>query len=235
MLESLVQIGVLMSEARDFPRLLEEILRQAQSCCDADAGTLYVPVGDELRFELVRTESLGIALGGTTGFPVDYPPLPLHDPATGEPNLRYIATYAALTGETVNIPDAYEAEGFDFSGTRAFDRATGYRSRSFLTVPLRRDGGDLLGVVQLINARDADTGEVVAFDRDAERMVLALCRLAAISLEAHMRERGLRRQLENLRIEVDAARQAQQVAEITDSDYFVRLQARARAFRRARP
>ena len=65
-----------------------------------------------------------------------------------------VAAYAALTGQTVNIADAYTADGFDFSGTRNFDKKTGYRSKSFLTVPMKNHEDEIIGVLQLINAQD---------------------------------------------------------------------------------
>ena len=65
----------------------------------------------------------------------------------------------ALTGKAVNIPDAYASEEFDFSGTKAFDANSGYRSMSFLTIPMKNKKDEVIGVVQLLNARDRDTGE----------------------------------------------------------------------------
>jgi HD-GYP domain-containing protein (c-di-GMP phosphodiesterase class II) len=76
-----------------------------------------------------------------------------------------VAAYAAITGNTVNIADAYAAQGFDFSGTRQFDARTGYRSQSFLTVPMKNHEGEVIGVLQLINAIDAPSGQVVPFRR----------------------------------------------------------------------
>ena len=77
-------------------------------------------------------------------------------PKRASPTRKNVASYAALTGQTINIPDAYDAEGFDFSGTRKFDEMNAYRSTSFLTVPLRDREEAVIGVLQLINARDAD-------------------------------------------------------------------------------
>ena len=59
----------------------------------------------------------------------------MKDPQTGPPNHKNVASYAALSGQSVNIADAYESDNFDFSGTKKFDEGTGYRSKSFLTVP----------------------------------------------------------------------------------------------------
>jgi len=73
--------------------------------------------GEQLRFEIMRTDSLHIALGGKTGNPIPFPPLPLHN-EQGKPNYSMVAVYAALKDETVSITDAYNEAGFDFSGTR---------------------------------------------------------------------------------------------------------------------
>ena len=135
-----------------------------------------------LEFAIVRNDSLGIAMGGSTGKEITLPRLALYDPATGEPNAKNVATYAALTATTVNIPDAYNAQGFDFSGTRQFDEMNAYRSTSFLTVPLRDREGEVIGVLQLINARDAE-GSVVAFDPALQEDVEALSSQAAVSLD----------------------------------------------------
>ena len=114
----------------------------------------------------MRTDSLSIAMGGTSGNAVPFYPIPLHD-TDGKPNYTMIAAYAALTHKTVNVADAYTEEGFDFSGTRNFDKRTGYRSTSFLTVPMKNHEGDIIGVLQLLNATDPATRP--AWSRSARR------------------------------------------------------------------
>jgi HD-GYP domain-containing protein (c-di-GMP phosphodiesterase class II) len=91
-----------------------------------------------------------------------------------------------LTGKTVNIADAYTAEGYDFTGTRAFDSKTGYRSKSFLTVPMRNHEHEVIGVLQLINATDPKTGEIVAFSPSDQRLAESLASQAAIALTNRM-------------------------------------------------
>ena len=192
-LEQLNAIGASLSAERDINRLLETILTAAKSITRADGGTLYRVADDRtLRFEIMRTSSLKYYLGGTTGSPVPFYPIQLYK--EGKPNHSMIAAYVALTGKTVNIPDAYAAEGFDFSGTRAFDSKTGYRSKSFLTVPMRNHEGETIGVLQLINAIDPRSGEIVAFSASDQRLAESLASQAAIALT----NRQLINQLEQL-------------------------------------
>jgi HD-GYP domain-containing protein (c-di-GMP phosphodiesterase class II) len=185
-LEQLNAIGASLSAERDINRLLESILSAAKTITRADGGTLYRVTDDKtLRFEIVRTTSLEYYLGGTTGTPVPFYPIHLIG-KDGKPNHSMVAAYAALTGKTVNIPDAYTAEGFDFSGTRNFDKKTGYRSKSFLTVPMKNHENEAIGVLQLINASDPNTGEIVPFSPSDQRLAESLASQAAIALTNRM-------------------------------------------------
>ncbi|MEO5345546.1 MAG: GAF domain-containing protein [Magnetococcus sp. YQC-9] len=180
-IERLNDIGIALSAEKNLNRLLENILLGAKELTNADAGTMYsVTEHQTLKFEILRTDSLGTALGGTTGIPIKFPELPLFK--DGQPNLQMIAAYAALKGETVNIPDAYEAEGFDFTGMRAFDQRNGYRSKSFLTVPLKNHENEIIGVLQLINAQDKRSGEIVTFSEQYQKLAESLASQAAIAL-----------------------------------------------------
>ena len=165
-LEQLDDIGASLSGERDIDRLLGKILLAAKDITHADGGTLYTvaPDGQHLNFRIVRTDSLGIAYGGKdeAPLPAHFKDLPLYL-EDGQPNDHMVAAHVALTGETANIDDAYEERRFDFSGTRRFDAATGYRSTSFLTVPMKNHEGEVIGVLQLLNALDPDTGAVRTF------------------------------------------------------------------------
>ncbi|MGE5150052.1 MAG: GAF domain-containing protein, partial [Rhodospirillaceae bacterium] len=180
-LDQLNAIGASLSAERDINRLLEAILTAAKTITRADGGTLY-RVSDErtLRFEIMRTSSLRFYLGGTTGNPIPFYPVQLYK--DGKPNHSNVSAHVALTGNTVNIPDAYAAEGFDFTGTRGFDAKTGYRSKSFLTVPMRNHEGEIIGVLQLLNATDIATGRVTAFGTQDQRLAESLASQAAIAL-----------------------------------------------------
>jgi HD-GYP domain-containing protein (c-di-GMP phosphodiesterase class II) len=194
-LEELNGIGISLSRQKDTPRLLETILIAAKKITNADGGTLYrVDLEKKLaRFEILRTDSRGIAMGGTTGVDIPFDPVQLYD-KSGEPNNTMVVAYSVLHDKTVNIADAYTAEGFDFSGTKRFDGNTGYRSKSFLTVPMKNHENDIIGVLQLINAKDRNGGEIVPFSEADQQLAESLASQAAVALT----NRQLIDQLENL-------------------------------------
>ncbi|HIJ38600.1 MAG TPA: GAF domain-containing protein, partial [Rhodospirillaceae bacterium] len=185
-LRRLIELGIALSSQRNHHRLMEMILLGAKELTKADGGTLYLHDQEarQLRFEIMHNDSLGIAMGGTTGKPIPFPPVQLFDEA-GQPNHKNVSSYAALTGTRVAIADAYDAGSFDFSGTKSFDSKTGYRSQSFLTVPLKNHDGDVVGVLQLINAHDGD-GAVIAFPEETTSLVEALASQAAVALDNQM-------------------------------------------------
>ncbi len=193
-LSDLNAIGAALSSERDINRLLESILSAARKITNADAGTLYLVNAEKqvLTFEILHNDTLNIHLGGTSGNPIPFDPIALYH--GGEPNLAMVVSYSVLRNETVNIPDAYTAEGFDFSGTKNFDAKTGYRSRSFLAVPMRNHEHDIIGVLQLINALDPETGGVKQFSKDDQQLLESLASQAAIALG----NRRLIQQLEEL-------------------------------------
>jgi HD-GYP domain-containing protein (c-di-GMP phosphodiesterase class II) len=185
-LKELNEIGIALSQQHDLNSLLETILVAAKRITNADAGTLYLyePEQQMLRFEILRNDTLKTAMGGTSGVPISFYPIRLYDEA-GTPNHAMVVSHAALSGETVNIPDAYMAQGFDFSGTKSFDAKTGYHSKSFLTVPMRNHEDEVIGVLQLINAQDRVSGEIVKFSVDDQQLLESLASQAAIALTNH--------------------------------------------------
>ena len=194
-LEELNGIGISLSRVKDTNRLLEAILVAAKKITNADGGTLYRVDADKklVHFEILRTDSLSIAMGGTTGVDVPFYPVRLFD-EHGRPNNSMVVAYSVLRDETVNIADAYAAQGFDFSGTKSFDRKTGYRSQSFLTVPMKNHEDEVIGVLQLINAKDRQSGATVPFSEADQRLAESLASQAAVALT----NRQLISQLEGL-------------------------------------
>lgn len=182
---SLIDLGVGMVKEKDPLQVMEMILKEAMRITDCEGGTIYMRGPDQtLRFLLVRNDMLDINMGGSTGKPITFPPLKLMG-EDGKPNHQYVANHAALTGQTVNIEDAYSAGRFDFSGTRRFDANTGYRSKSFLTVPLKNERQQVIGVLQLINARDPKTGVIARFDAAVQPTIEAFAVVAAAVLDAY--------------------------------------------------
>ena len=192
--EQLLGIGVALSRERNLDKLLEAILLAAKDVTNADGGTLYrMTDGRALKFEIVRNDTLGIAMGGTTGVKIPFPPLPLFG-MSGEKNMSMVAAWAVHNDKSVNIADAYSERGFDFSGTKNFDRKTGYRSQSFLTVPMKNHENEIIGVLQLINAKNDASGAVRPFSDADQRLAESLASQAAIALT----NRLLINHLENL-------------------------------------
>ena len=193
-LEQLNHIGIALSQEKDITRLLERILIAAKDITHADGGTLYrMTEENTLKFEIMRNDTLGIAMGGTSGVEIPFYPIHLFD-KDGKSIHSMVVAYAVHHDRSVNIADAYSEEGFDFTGTKNFDKKTGYRSRSFLTMPMKNHEGQIIGVLQLLNAKDPRTGEVVAFSDTDQHLAESLASQAAIALT----NRLLINHLENL-------------------------------------
>lgn len=196
-IERLNRIGVALSAELDNARLLETILLGAKEITNADGGTLYTVTDDNrLKFEIMRTDSLGIAMGGTTGKDIPFAPLPLYR-QDGSPNTNMVAAYSVLNDSAINIEDAYVEEGFDFSGTRKFDQSTGYRSKSFLTIPMKNHEKEIIGVLQLLNAIDPKTGVVIPFSQEKQQLAESLASQAAVALTNHNLIEGLKNLFES--------------------------------------
>jgi len=175
------EIGIALSTESDTNKLFEMILEEAKSITNADGRTLYSKDDDgNLKFEILRNDSMKTIMGGTSNIDIPFDPVKLWL-GDSTPNQSNVSAYVALTGETVNIKDAYAEEGFDFSGTKSYDSKTGYHSKSFLTVPLKNHENEIIGVMQLINARD-ESGEVISFDHDMQEQVESLASQGAVAL-----------------------------------------------------
>lgn len=181
-LNQLAKIGVALSSTRDLDQLLEMIVDEARAFTRADGGTLYLVTEDGafLRYSIVQNETLNMRMGGATGRPIPWPPVPLK--VDGVPNNAYVSAHAANSGEMIEIPDVYEATGFNFEGMRRADKGNKYRSKSMLVVPMRDHEGEIIGVLQLINARDEETGETVPFASEYRELTAALASQAAVAI-----------------------------------------------------
>jgi len=181
--KKLINIGIALSAEKNISVLLELIVDSAREFTNADGGTLYLVSADErsLEFEIVQTDSLSIRMGGKTGEEINWPPVPLFK-EDGSPNKENVSADVAITKKLVNIPDVYDVKGFNFEGTRKFDESTGYRSQSMLVIPMLNHENEIIGVLQLINARDTETGNTIPFPDDDIDLTASVASQAAIAL-----------------------------------------------------
>jgi HD-GYP domain-containing protein (c-di-GMP phosphodiesterase class II) len=181
-IDKLIEIGIALSTDEKGDILLEKILLGAKSITDADGGTLYRVRDDGVKIAIIHSDSLAIHLGGSSGIPVYMDAIPLFL-ENGDLNLRNVVCYAYHTKVAVNILDAYdENNSFDFSGPKEFDRQHNYRTKSLLAVPMKNHKGDIIGILQLINALDPASGETIGFDAVSQEITEALASQAAIVL-----------------------------------------------------
>lgn len=175
-------IGTALSAENNLDKLLEMILKHAKDYSNADGGTLYLTSKDEnsLNFSVVETTSLDIAMGGTMG-EITWPPVPLYH-EDGSKNLEMVAATCALEGKIINIDDVYETKEFNFEGTKAFDKGTGFRSKSMLVIPMKNYEDEVIGVCQLINRIDPKTNEVTPFHKKDLQNLSALASQAAVAI-----------------------------------------------------
>lgn len=235
LLEVVIPIGVELTTEKDFNRLLEKMLLEAKSFCNADMGMLYLRPSqekNELKYVIVRSDSLQVALGGTTGNAIPFGAMPLMD-STGAPNHRHVITHVALSGVTVNIEDASKSKGFDYLIEQE-ELFKGYSVKSLLAIPLKNSADQVLGVIQLINPKDKDAvddGETIIFDPNLQQMMESFSSLAVAALEAYIREQALRAEVAQLRIEIDQAKRQKQVGEIVESEFFRDLKSKVQNIR----
>lgn len=196
-IEKLNEIGMALSSEQHLDRLLSLILSYARQFTCADGGTLYLMADDQrsLKFTVVETASLGIRMGGEAGI-ITWPDLPLYR-SDGSENREMVAALCALRGETINIADVYEAEGFNFEGTKHFDASTGFRSRSMLVVPMKNYEGEVIGVCQLINRVDSVSGAITPFAEHDLFTARSLASQAAVAISNVRLIHGLRELLES--------------------------------------
>ncbi len=184
-LERLVGLGIALSRERNQARFMEMILQGAKELTHADGGMLFIRDGDGdiLNHEIISIDTLELQLGGTTDRPITQPPIPMRDAGSGKPNYFNPVAHAALTERTVHIDNSYENDDFDFAEVHRLDRKHGYRSISFLAVPLKPRQGEVSGVLLLINARKTGAGRVIPFTPEMTEFVEALTAQAAVALD----------------------------------------------------
>jgi len=176
------EVGIALSSEKNFSTLLEKILIGAKKITNADGGTLYLLNAEKkLEMVVVQTDSLGIHLGGNTDKPINFKPVSLYLD-DGSANLNMVVTRSVIENKPINIIDAYNTPDYDFSGTYEFDKSTGYHSQSFLAVPMKNHENEVIGVLQLINAKSVDSEDIIPFTEEDQNLVESLASQAAVAI-----------------------------------------------------
>jgi putative two-component system response regulator len=174
-LEKLIKIGLALSSVRELEGLLEMIVAEARNFANCDAGSLYLVEGHSLRFVVSQNDTLARRAGRSAQEQMFKPfNIPLSN--------KSLAGYVAVTGRPLNIPDAYKIpEEAEYHFDKSFDLRNDYRTVSMLQVPLSDGQGQVVGVLQLINAKDA-SGAIVPFGPEDERLLMSLASQAGVAV-----------------------------------------------------
>ena len=160
------QISTRLSRETDLQTQLAIVVEGAMDLTHADAGTLYSIFEHQLlKFEVVLNRSLDINKKAPE---IDFPGIPIHE--DGVANASMVVVNCVLLERSILIDDIYNEDSYNFSGTRAFDEKTGYRTHSVLTVPIFDFEKKIIGVIQLINAQD-DEGQIRVFNDNDKDLV----------------------------------------------------------------
>jgi HD-GYP domain-containing protein (c-di-GMP phosphodiesterase class II) len=182
-LDSLTRLGIELSQVNDLDILMERVLTRARQFVNADAGSIYIREGEWLHFSYTQNETLHKKLPAGEKLIYSTFKVPIDE--------KSIAGYVAATGRTLNIEDVYELEvTLPYSFSKRFDDAVGYKSTSILTVPLQNSSGDILGILQIINAQN-EAGRITSFSAGDERMMHHFAAVAAVALERAQMTRAL--------------------------------------------
>lgn len=169
---SILDIGIAVAGEKDRNKLLDMIIDKGMELTNCDAGTLYILKEEKLYFKIMKTISQGVDKG-RNGEVIEIPAVPIRE--------ENICAYTAIHKKALNIEDVYYSDEFDFSGPKNYDKMTGYRTQSMLTIPLIGLNDDVLGVLQLINAKDKQ-GIVIPFEKSLEHIVFSLSSQASIAV-----------------------------------------------------
>jgi len=174
-IDLITQISLEINEVKDLDILLERILTHVRRFFNADAGSIYLKQGDELKFSYTQNDTQQKRLGPDRKLIYNTFFIPI--------NNQSIAGYVAKNRRIVNIPDAYKMSGLEpYTFDSNFDSISDYRTCSILTVPMTNQRGDVLGVMQIINAQD-DQGNIIPFSRSDESLINHFATSAALAVE----------------------------------------------------
>ncbi len=189
-LQEIIKLSVELNTIQDLDFLLEKILLEARIFLSSDAGSIQIKEKDELIFSHVQTESIQRKLPPGQKL--------MYTTFRTKINHNSISGYVAATGEIVNIPDAYNIRAdapYRFDSTN--DKKTGYVTRSILSIPLKTNRNEVMGVMQIINAVRPDengsnsTGGIGSFNARDEQLALHFANSASMVLQRARMTRDL--------------------------------------------
>ncbi|MCL2320424.1 MAG: HD domain-containing protein [Treponema sp.] len=182
-LKSIMQVDCELIQIQDLDLLLERILLEARNVLHADAGSIYVKeMVDE---NGTRVEKLVIRYSQNETLQKELPPGQklIYSVFSIPVNEKSLAGYCAQTRKLVNVTDAYNLpSGVPYSFGKTYDEIAGYRTSSILTVPLKTAEGALLGVIQIINAKDGN-GNSIPFSKNDEFLISHFAVNATMALQ----------------------------------------------------
>jgi response regulator RpfG family c-di-GMP phosphodiesterase len=192
-LAGIIDLSLELNQVKDLDILLDRILAEARSFVNADAGSIYTREQDKLKFSYSQNETLQAALPAGKKLIYSSFTIPI--------NKRSIAGYAADTGEILNISDVYAIhEDSSYAFSQDFDKMSRYRTQSMLTIPLTTRRENVIGVLQLINAKDSK-GQIVEFPKSVEPLLVHFANIAANAIErANMTRSMILRTIEMARL-----------------------------------
>lgn len=168
-LENLINMSIQMNSEYSINKLLETVMEKAREITNADAGSLYLKVDNNLKFLVTQNDTLN---NQNTAFNVIIPV-----------DKKSIAGYVAYTGEHLNIKDAYNiSSDYPFVYNTDFDEKNNYRCVSMLVVPMKDNTGNIIGVIQLINAKNKN-GDTVDFNETIEPIINSFASMAAMAVK----------------------------------------------------
>ena len=179
--EELNRIGIALSAEKDIAKLQHFILMTMRQLTNADGASLWLKtVGDHDEPMLFLASSQNTSIDNTYQafkVPVDE---------------RSVVGYTVSVGSSQIYDDAYHPPPGKPQGGKGFDAQFGYRTKSMLTVPMRNYSNEVVGAIQLINAKrlfethltvESVEAEVVSFRPEDLEMIESIASQAAVALD----------------------------------------------------
>jgi len=174
-IDLMTELSIELSQVQDQDILMEHILSRARMVANADAGSIYIREEACLHIAFTQNDTIQSRLKPEEKL--------IYSSFCIEINKESIAGYVAVTGELLNINDVYHidlSEPYHFN--QDIDHRANYKTKSMLTLPLKQFNGEVLGILQIINARDAQ-GDIVTFSQEDQKIMCHFAATASMALE----------------------------------------------------